>query len=109
VRAIADIMGPSSRSRSVRVANLQSRLVGGQREVSAEVTFERPTFDRFPIWFRNPDAGEPTAAGDPYLPVLLVSAMALHEDLRIEAPVSAPLLEAARERIAPLPARRVSR
>jgi hypothetical protein len=86
----------------VRVANLQSRLVGGQRELGADVTFERPTSDRFPIWFRSPDAGEPTAAADPYVPALLVSAMVLHEDLRIDAPVSAPVLEAARERIAPL-------
>jgi len=86
----------------VRVANLQSRLVGVQRELCAEVAFERPTFDRFPIWFRNPDAGEPAATGDPYLPALLASAMALHEDLHIDAPVSAPLLEAAREKIAPV-------
>lgn len=86
----------------MRVASLRSDPIGDQREVCAEVTFERPTVDRFPIWFRNPDGGEPTAAGDPYLPVLLVSAMALHEDLHIDAPVSAPLLEAARERIAPV-------
>jgi hypothetical protein len=85
----------------VRVEDLRSGPAGDQLELGATVTFERPTSGRFPIWFRNPGTGAPAAAGDPYLPALLVSAMALHEDLYIDAPVSAPLLEAARERIAP--------
>jgi hypothetical protein len=86
----------------VRVESVVSRPIGDERELRAEVVFEGDPETRLPLWFRHPDAGEPVAPGDPFLAALLVPAMALNEDLQIDAPVSAPLLEAARKRIGPV-------
>jgi hypothetical protein len=87
---------------AVRVESVLSRPIGDERELRAEVVFEGDPETRLPLWFRQPDAGEPAAAGDPFLAALLVPAMALNEDLQIDAPVSAPLLEAAQKRIGPV-------
>jgi hypothetical protein len=86
----------------VRVESVLSRPVGDERELRAEVVFEGDPETRRTLWFRHPDAGEPGAAGDPLLAALLVPAMALNEGLQIDAPISLPLLEAARKRIGPV-------
>ena len=86
----------------MRVESVLSRPVGDERELRAEVVFEGGPETRRTLWFRHPDAGAPAAAGDPFLAALLVPAMALNEDLQIDAPVSLPLLEAARKRIGPV-------
>jgi hypothetical protein len=86
----------------VRVESVLSRPVGDERELRAEVVFEGDPETRRTLWFRHPDAGEPGAAGDPFLAALLVPAMVLNEDLQIDAPISLPLLEAARKRIGPV-------
>jgi hypothetical protein len=72
-------------------------------ELSADVCFEQPTRKTLRIWYRFPDSiAPPPKPGDPFLAGLLIPAMSLGEDLEIDAPVSAELLEAARDRLAPI-------
>ena len=48
------------------------------------------------IWFRYPsDMGDPEPDGSPFVPGLLLAAMCLGEDLHVDGPVSARLLEGA--------------
>jgi hypothetical protein len=75
---------------------------GNGLELSAEVSFERPTRETMRVWYRLPEpVTPPPKLGDPFLAGLLIPAMSLGEDLEIDAPVSAELLEAAREQLCP--------
>ena len=85
------------------VSAVESQRGDGVQELSADVTFERPTARTLRAWFRFPDGGnEGWPIGDPLLAGFLLPAMALEEGLRIDAPVSTALLSAVRERLAPV-------
>ena len=85
------------------VSDLAIREHGDGYELSADVTYERQPSESHRVWFRWPaELGAPRASGDAFLAGLFVPAMAVDEDLTIEAPVSPQLLEAAHERIQPI-------
>ena len=84
------------------VSDVRDRVLGEARELSGTVTFEGPDPETRHIRLLRPDPGaSPPGVADPLLATLLISAMALGEDLVIEAPVSASLVEAATSRVVP--------
>ena len=69
-------------------------------ELSALVTYESKPADSVRVWFRIPAEVEaPLPRGDAFFAGLVVPCMALHEDPRIEAPLSRQLVQAARDPI----------
>ncbi|MFV1958156.1 MAG: hypothetical protein ACC662_01960, partial [Planctomycetota bacterium] len=84
------------------VTDVRDRPFEGVRELSASVTFEGAPPETRRIWLRRPDPGEAgPGVADPLLAALLISAMALGEDLVIEAPVTASLVDGATTRVVP--------
>jgi len=85
------------------ISNIQDRLINGQKELSASVTFESSPQRTHKVFFRRPDLGTALPAmGDPYLAGFLIPCLSLHEDLTIEGPVSKQLLSAATEKLIPI-------
>jgi len=85
----------------VRAIDVVEQSIGdGQREIAGAAAFADG--GRVPVYLQFPDAGPHPAPGDVFLPMLLVPAMALHEDLHIDAPVSRSLLDAANESVGPV-------
>ena len=83
--------------------DIEIREIDDRVELSALVEFETidPGSKRF--WFRLPaDLATPDRFGDTLLAALLVPAMSLGERLRIDAPVSRPVLAAATEVLTPV-------
>ncbi|MBW2313728.1 MAG: hypothetical protein JRH10_06020 [Deltaproteobacteria bacterium] len=78
----------------------EEALTGDRRRLSGNAVFGDG--GEVPVFYEFPDFGPVAAPGDPWLPLLIAPAMALHEDLYIDAPVSKGLLEAANERIGPV-------
>ena len=88
---------------TVIVARPSLETLADGLELSAEVCFERPARKTMRVWYRLPEqVAPPPRLGDPFLAGLLVPAMSLGENLEIDAPVSAELLAAARERLSPI-------
>ena len=84
------------------VSDVREIEVDGDRELSATVTFGARDPETHRIWIRRPVAGpSPPGMADPLFATLLVSAMALHEELVIEAPVSTTLVDAATTCVVP--------
>ena len=72
-------------------------------ELSGLVTFEQAPTGSVRVWFRMPAELEaPLRRGDAFFAGLVVSCMALDENLTIEAPLSAELVAAARDNIMPV-------
>lgn len=77
------------------VRHVSLRSFGDTRELSARIDYEREPRESVPLWFRWPAAhGDPPLPGDVFLVGLALPAMALGEDLTIEAPVSAAVADA---------------
>jgi hypothetical protein len=73
------------------------------REISATLRFHHPPAKSHRVWLKRPDPGPgPAGIADPLFATLLISAMALGEELRIEGPVSAPLIDAVRKQLIPV-------
>lgn len=72
-------------------------------ELSADVIFESfPEFNRR-VWFRaGPETRITGTPGDPLFTAFFIPAMAIGEDLRVDAPVSGDLIHAATARIQPI-------
>lgn len=85
----------------MRVQAVRQRAHAGRRELHFEAVFGDAPETPLPLWLTAPDHGPLPAEGDPILTGLIVPAMVLREDLEIEAPVSAELLDRARERMEP--------
>jgi hypothetical protein len=84
------------------VRHVALRSFGDTRELSAQIDYEREPRESVPLWFRWPaEHGDPVIPGDVFLVGLLLPAMALHEDLTIEAPVSEAVATAG-ENLAPM-------
>jgi hypothetical protein len=80
------------------VDDLRRQTVGERTELSARLSVDSAAEAPERIWFRfPPDLGGEEMDGSPFLPGLLLAAMCLGEDLRIEAPVSERLLEGAEQ------------
>ncbi|MCG8589208.1 MAG: hypothetical protein MJE66_07950 [Proteobacteria bacterium] len=74
----------------------------GTRELSASLRFESGG-DSHPLWLRRPAPGPPPPGyADPLFATLFISAMALGEPLRIEGPVSGPLIDRVRKHLVPV-------
>lgn len=83
----------------MRIEGVEQLASGGERTVRSEVRLAGG--GSLPLWLRASDAGPWPAPGDPLLATMLAPALALQEDLHVDAPVSRSLLEAARERVLP--------
>jgi hypothetical protein len=84
-------------------AVVQQAIEGDRRRLSFRAVFGDG--GEVPVFHEVADSGPLAAPGDPWLPLLVAPAMALHEDLYVDAPVSRALLDAANERIGPVLAR----
>ncbi len=76
------------------VTEVTESIVAGDAKLSANVSFENEPQADIDLWFCRPSAyGSLNAPGDPYLMATIIPALALHEDLYIDAPVTEQLLE----------------
>jgi hypothetical protein len=89
------------------VTNIQFQEYQAGFELSAELVFESVPDFRRKVFFRS-ESGcpPPDYSGDPFFAGFLIPAMAVGEDLRIEAPVSSRLVEAAMQKVQPFMLRR---
>ena len=79
----------------MRISEIQSRISDGQVEISGVVSVDCAPSKPFPVWMRFPaEFGEPQALGDPFAAAFLLTSMFDREDLHVEAPVSAKLVNA---------------
>jgi len=87
----------------VIISDVRTREVDGDWELRADVRFEAVPAESAPLWFRWPGGVAPPAnPGDPFLAATLIPAMAVGEDLRIDAPVTTELLGTAADPLAPI-------
>ena len=80
------------------VDDLRVEPSGDRAELSGRLRLESAAEAPDRVWFRYPaDMGDPEPDGSPFVPGLLLTAMYLGEDLHVDGPVSARLLEGAAE------------
>lgn len=80
------------------VEDLRRETVGERTELSGRLRVDSAVEAPERIWFRfPPDLANGEVDGSPFLPGLLLAAMCLREDLRIDAPVSERLLAGAEQ------------
>jgi len=75
------------------VSDILSKRLGEYQELSAKISPAEGKQD-FRVWFRSPSSlNEPATFGDPFIAGLLLACMHENEDLYVDSPVSARLLE----------------
>ncbi len=85
------------------ISDIRLSPISGGYELSGDVRFETIPDSRHRVWFRGePGTPPPDISGDPFFAGFFVPAMALRENLTIEADVTPELIQAAIRRVQPV-------